>query len=414
MATRDEHPKPLPQWLLVAVDVAATLVLLVVGIAEMQAAGDDIFFRSFDGWALALVLLQTVPAALRRFAPIPAFVVCVAFQAVALYAGYPPTNALLAIPLALYWVAYTYSRRITGALTLAAVLVIVPWGFSDVPGATQLVLLNAVVLGAAALAGDGSKARRLYAETIEERARQAVARRETEMREAVVEERARIARELHDAVGHTVNVLVVHAGAGRVAASRDPARAAAALGEIETIGRSALSDIDRLLGLLRDDGGAEREPTHGLGDVPALVDRIRTTGLDVELLMPSHLPRIPIATGAAAYRIVQEALTNVIKHAGPASVRVAVEIDADLVLTIDDDGRGAGAADRNARSGRIGRGLIGMRERASLLGGELDAGPRTGGGYRVYARLPLPETDAPARIAATSTQPSGTNTEPTP
>ncbi len=404
MIVRSEHPKPLAPWALLAVDVIAALVLLAVGMAEMRAAGDDIFYRSFDSLALVLVVLQTMPAALRRLAPIPALTVCVAAQAVALYAGYPPTNALLAVPLALYWVAYTYSRRVTALLTAAAVLVMVPLEFSDAPGATQLVLLNAVVLGAAALAGDGSKARRLYAETIEERARQAVERRETEMREAVVEERARIARELHDAVGHTVNVLVVHAGAGRVAAGRDPQRAATALGEIESIGRSALSDIDRLLGLLRDDDEAERVPTHSLGDVPALVERIRTTGLGVELSMPETLPRIPIATGAAAYRIVQEGLTNAIKHAGPASVVVTIETDVDLRLTIEDDGRGAGAISSDTGTDRLGRGLIGMRERASLLGGELEAGPRVGGGYRVHAHLPLP----PSELAGPASAPSRT------
>ena len=262
MDVRAEHPRPLPLWVLFAVDAIAAVVLLVVGAAEMRAVGDDLSFRAFDGWAFALVVLQTLPAALRRLLPIPALAVCVAAQAVALYAGYPPTNALLAAPLALYLVAFNHSRRVSAAITAASALVIAPWAFTDASSATQLVLLNAVVLGAAALAGDASKARRLYAETIEERARQAVERRDADMREAVVEERARIARELHDAVGHTVNVLVVHAGAGRVAAAQDPQRAAAALGEIETIGRSALSDIDRLLGLLRDDGQAERQPTH--------------------------------------------------------------------------------------------------------------------------------------------------------
>jgi signal transduction histidine kinase len=406
---RSEHPKATPSWALILIDVAAVGVLFVVGIVEMRAVGDDIFFRSFDVWALMLVALQTLPAALRRIVPLPALAVCVVAQVTALLVGYPPTNALLAIPLALYSVAYTYSRRTTVAITVSSVVLFLPWELTDAPGTTQLVLLTAVIFGAAALAGDGSKARRLYAATIEERARQVVERRETEMREAVVEERARIARELHDAVGHTVNVLVVHAGAGRVAAGQDPQRAAQALGEIESIGRAALTDIDRLLGLLRQDGVAGRQPTQGIGDVPALVERIRTTGVDVELTAPADLPRIPVATGAAAFRIVQEALTNVIKHAGPAKVRVVIEVDGDLRLSVEDDGRGA-AAERSADTGRIGRGLIGMRERATLLGGELTAGPRPGGGYRVAAQLPLPESDAietesAAVVAAASTEP---------
>ncbi len=396
----------MPSWLLTSIDVVAVTLLFVVGIVEMRAAGDDIFFRSVDGWAVLLVALQTFPAALRRVAPIPALAVCVVAQATALFVGYPPTNAILAIPLALYTVASVSSRRVTAAITVGSVALFIPWELTDAPGTTQLVLLTGVMFGAAALAGDGSKARRLYAAAIEERARQDVERRETEMREAVVEERARIARELHDAVGHTVNVLVVHAGAGRVAARQDPERAAQALGEIESIGRAALTDIDRLLGLLREDGDAVRQPTQGLGDVPALVERIRTTGVDVELTAPSALPRIPVATGAAAFRIVQEALTNVIKHAGPAKVQVLVEVDGELHVSVEDDGRGA-ATGRKPDSGRIGRGLIGMRERATLLGGELTAGPRPGGGYRVAARLPLPSqgVDEPgsARVAATTT-----------
>lgn len=395
---------------MVVVDVAAAVVLFAVGVADMSSSGHDPYFSGFDGWAAVLAAAQTLPVAMRRFAPIPALAVSVAAQAVSLYAGYPPTNSLLAIPLCLYWVAYTHRRRATSVITVVALLVIAPYGLGDAPSAAQYVLLNVVILGAATIAGDGSKARRLYAETIELRARQDVERRETEMREAVAEERTRIARELHDAIGHTINVLVVHAGAGRIAAGRDPERAAAVLGEIETIGRSALSDVDRLLGLLRDDQAA-REPTHGLGDVPALVDRMRTTGLRAELAMPDALPRIPVATGAGAYRIVQEALTNAIKHAGPAQVRVSIEVGTELEVTIVDDGRGAGAVDPNRPTNRVGRGLIGMRERAHLLGGHLDASPRPGGGFRVHARLPLPARDATGRTPGDA---STTETETAP
>lgn len=406
MEVRVEHPKAMPSWALTAIDVVAVGVLFAVGVVEMRAVGDDIFYRSFDTWALVLVALQTLPAAARRVAPVPSLAVCVVAQAGALLVGYPPTNAILAIPLALYMVAFTSSRRTTFAITVGCVGLFLPWELTDAPGTTQLVLLSAVMFGAAALAGDGSKARRLYAAAIEERARQDVERRETEMREVVVEERARIARELHDAVGHTVNVLVVHAGAGRVAAEHDPQRAVRALGEIESIGRAALTDIDRLLGLLREDGAAERQPTQTLSDVPALVDRIRTTGIDVELEMATGLPYLPVATGAAAYRIVQEALTNVIKHAGMARVRVVVEIDDELHVVVEDDGRGA-ASESTRNPDRVGRGLIGMRERATMLGGELVAGPRPGGGYRVSARLPLSPrrtdvTESAAVTAATS------------
>jgi len=171
---------------MLGIDVVAAAVLLVVGVADMRAV-DDASFRSFGGWALALAALQTLPVAVRRLTPIPALVVCVAAQAVALYVDYPPTNALLAVPLIIYWIAYVFSRRVSALLTVASVIAVVPYAFSDAPAAAQFVLLQTVVLAAAALAGDGSKARQLYADTIAERARQETERRETEMREAVVE-----------------------------------------------------------------------------------------------------------------------------------------------------------------------------------------------------------------------------------
>jgi signal transduction histidine kinase len=267
----------------------------------------------------------------------------------------------------------------------------VPAVLVGTPAAGDL-LLGAVIFSAGAIAGDGAKARRLYATAMEQRAAQAEAQRELETREAVLAERTRLARELHDAVGHTVNVLVMHAGAGRIAAEKDLARGPAVLREIEEIGRAALTDIDRLLGLLRDGEEASREPAPGPADLPALVERLRTAGLIVDLNMPDRLPPLPQAVGSAVYRITQEALTNAFKHAGPARVSARLVVDDDrVVVTVDDDGRSGAVTPR--KDARVGRGLIGMRERVAMLGGQLHAGPRPDGdGFRVHAILPIDDT----------------------
>ena len=204
---------------------------------------------------------------------------------------------------------------------------------------------------------------------------------------AVADERARIARELHDAVGHAVNVMVMHAGAARLAAKDD--RAIETLRKIEQVGRSALSDLDRMLGLLHDqaDRGVPLEPARKIEDIVRLVDGMRAGGAEIHLdNRCSSLDETKAhRTGAAAYRIVQEALTNAVKHAGKARIDVTISCTDELLeVEVVDDGLGAAAPTRPGG----GRGIIGMTERAKELGGHLVAEPLRGGGFRVKALIP--------------------------
>jgi signal transduction histidine kinase len=208
------------------------------------------------------------------------------------------------------------------------------------------------------------------------------------MRLAATAERARIARELHDVVAHSLSVVIAQADGGRYAGKNDPEAATGALEAIAATGRQALTDMRSLLGVLRDGGGEEYAPQPDVGSIPALVEDVRASGLDVDLLVEGEPQPMPAGPQLAAYRIVQESLTNVLKHAGPASrawVRLQWRPDA-LELSVLDDGRGASAAMVDSDGG--GQGLRGMWERASLHGGRLDAGPRTGGGFGVHAALP--------------------------
>lgn len=204
---------------------------------------------------------------------------------------------------------------------------------------------------------------------------------------AAIQERARIAREMHDVVAHTLSVVVAQADGGRFAASSDPAAAARTLETIADVSRSALTEMRSLLGVLRDaDGEVALGPQPSLDDIPGVVAQARDAGLDVSLVVTGTPHALPIGAGLAAHRIVQEALTNVRRHAGPkakAYVQLAWEPDA-LVATVSDDGRGAAAPGDG-----VGQGIVGMMERASMFGGTLTAGPKAGGGWVVRARLPV-------------------------
>jgi signal transduction histidine kinase len=291
-------------------------------------------------------------------------------------------------------------------LGLAAVLLVEPVALLD-PRDTPYsswsdVAVGLLILTAVWVFGDSRRTRREQVEMIEERAVRAERERDEQARLAVREERTRIAREMHDIVAHSVSVMVVQAGAARRLVERDPPAAAEAAGQVEATGRDALREMRRAVGVLRADGEgdvtgasappAALEPQPALSDVPGLVAGYRDAGLDVRLRTDGE-PR-PLASGVelAAFRIVQEALTNTIKHAGPAraEVRIAYGPDA-LTVVVADDGRGAGF-----EPGPGGHGIAGMRERVTVYDGDLDAGPHPGGGFRVRARLPLEATAATA------------------
>jgi signal transduction histidine kinase len=220
-----------------------------------------------------------------------------------------------------------------------------------------------------------------------EREQRAVLKQRTD----VLEERTMLAHELHDSLGHTLTMMVVQSGAAGHVFDQDPEFARQALGNIETSGRQALGELDRILGLLREGDRGERAPQPDLSRIPALIDQLQVAGLEVRLVTEGAVDRVPREVSRYGYRIVQEALTNVLKHAGavPADVRIHRTAGALEVEVCDDGPAGGPPASAGATGLGGGRGLVGVRERVALLGGSVEAGPRPDGGFRVWARLPI-------------------------
>lgn len=210
-----------------------------------------------------------------------------------------------------------------------------------------------------------------------------------ETRTGVLEERAKLARELHDAVGHTVTVMVVQAGAGRHVFDRDPQFAKDALENIETSGRKALTELDRILGLMRGDDDPERSPQADLSHLDDLISEVRDAGLPVRLEVQGEIDDLPEDIDRSAYRIVQEALTNVMKHAGSVGTTVRLQRRSDALEIEVVNGPGELAP--KPSSNRRGHGLVGISERATLFGGQSEHGPLPDGGYRVWVVLPVVE-----------------------
>jgi signal transduction histidine kinase len=370
--------------------VDSALAGLVVVVTVLLPAGT---FSDSPSSALLLGLLLTVPLAWRRRATVPAAAVVTAaglIEVVALNDFLPANVAALFMVYALAAYAPRWASRAGLALGLfgaaIAALRYFSTGVSDALIPTAGAIAIAVV--AAWALGDLRRSRLLRIDGLEERARLLEIERDQEMRLAATAERARIARELHDVVAHSLSVVIAQADGGRYAGKNDPEAATGALEAIAATGRQALTDMRSLLGVLRDGGGEEYAPQPDVGSIPALVEDVRASGLDVDLLVEGEPQPMPAGPQLAAYRIVQESLTNVLKHAGPASrawVRLQWRPDA-LELSVLDDGRGASAAMVDSDGG--GQGLRGMWERASLHGGRLDAGPRAGGGFGVHAALP--------------------------
>lgn len=242
------------------------------------------------------------------------------------------------------------------------------------------------VVAAAWFAGLLQRVRRAYILELEDRAKRIEREAAQQVQLAANEERSRIAREMHDVVAHSLSVMIVQADGALYASKNDPAAAPRALETISETGRSSLQQMRGLLGILRaEESDVQLAPVPGAVDVPALVEQVAANGLDVTLEVLGDLGRVPAATGLTVYRVVQESLTNTLKHAGPG---VKAEVDlrvttTDVRIRVDDDGRGASAVD-----GR-GHGLRGVRERIALHTGTVEAGPRSGGGYRVSAVIPL-------------------------
>jgi signal transduction histidine kinase len=312
--------------------------------------------------------------------------------------GVTPLDA--AAPIALYTVANAPLRRVLSyaALVVSVGCALLPkllalpadyfgvWGWSLVPP---------VAMAVAWLLGDRARTRRLYLEQVTARARDLERDRDRQAELAVAAERARIARDLHDAVAHGLSIVVIQAQAAAGAMEKRPATARAALASIVATGRDSLAEMRRLLGLTRPEG-PELAPLPGLRDLPGLVERVRAVGLPVSLRVDGDAGAVSPGVGLCAYRIVQEALTNALRHAGPgATVEATLHCGADEVeLTVRDTGRGAGGAPDECR----GNGLRGMRERVAMLGGTVTVGDAPDGGFQVRAELP--PTDEPAQRLA--------------
>jgi signal transduction histidine kinase len=236
------------------------------------------------------------------------------------------------------------------------------------------------------VAGRALRSRTLLARELAEQAARSEAEREERAARAIADERARIARELHDVVAHSLTVMVIQAGAARRIVDTQPERVVEVADTIKRMGSEALDEMRRLVGVLREEGeGAALAPQPTMADIESLVERARGAGLDVELDVRGERAALPPGVDLSAYRVIQEALTNTIKHARASRATVTVTHSSDaLEIAISDDGSGGEAVLPSA-----GQGLVGMRERVTLYGGTLDAAPRAGGGFEVRARFPL-------------------------
>jgi signal transduction histidine kinase len=363
-----------------ATDFLLGLTLAALVLSDIFTSGG---YLTGSNWVyVPVAVLMTVPLAWRRHAPLVVVALVMgAFAAQSLILDPTPTPDVELIPalIAAYSVAVHGERWVAfvgGGLSLAAGLV---WlGVDDF-------LLPIVTFGGAWFAGRLVQKRQLYAQAFAERARVLERERDANARVAAAEERVRIAREMHDVVGHSVSVMVVQAGAERLALGEERPATREALLAIERTGREALAEMSRLLGILRKEGeGLSLAPRPSLAQVDVLVQTVRDAGVPVELRVEGEQTDLPPGVDVSAYRIVQEALTNVVKHAGPARASVVVRYGSRTVeVEVADDGR------RSFNGNTAGYGLAGMRERVELHGGTLEAGSRSEGGFRVKARLPL-------------------------
>ncbi|WP_211297302.1 sensor histidine kinase [Geodermatophilus tzadiensis] len=340
---------------------------------------------------VVVTLLAWAPALARARAPLPAFGV-----SVAVVVGWWLVHGLelryllpagAAVLLLLVWVVDRCAPRTAAAAVATCLAVPVLAGAAALagrPGGAAVVPLAAVTV-TAAVVGRDRRTRRAYLEALEDRAARAERERDARARVAVVEERARIARELHDVVAHNLSVMTALADGAGFAPGTGQAREAVA--QIAATGRQALAEMHRLVGVLRtDDDPAERAPAPGLADLTGVVEQVRAAGLPTVLRVTGRPRPLPAGAQLAVHRLVQEALTNTLRHArGARSAEVRLDWRAaELAVEVTDDGAPAAAA-----PDRAGHGLVGMRERVAAWDGSVTAGPRPAGGWRVAAVLPL-------------------------
>jgi signal transduction histidine kinase len=373
------------------------------------------------------VVLTAAPLAFRRTYPTTAF--CVIVLAIIATNQYSTAITIAAAVFAAYF-AVVYSKNRPAALgCLVAGAIIAAFDYSKIGPQVPAWLIPLLVLLPTVALGYLMRMWRQRAGVSAARLVRAEAGHVAATRRAVAEERARIAAELHDVVTHNVSVMVVQAGAGRRVLDTSPAVAREAMIAIEASGRTAMTELRHLLGLLAPPAGPELDssaaagasglagvpdavgtapdqgglrPQPGLDDIPALVGRVRATGLPVELSVTGTKRELPQGPDLAAYRVVQEALTNVIKHASTARTNVRIDYRArDLLIDVSNARAAAGGAGPGSAVGvgGSGRGLIGLRERIAIYGGSLEVGPRPAGGWRVRATIPQEPAQEPAPVS---------------
>jgi signal transduction histidine kinase len=384
------------QWL--AIDVGLAALFLAASVATM--VGDLIHgSASTRYWVLfsLLVVVATVPVAVRRRAPVFALVCTCGATAVTTMLGHP-LAPIPVIALPLYSLTVAYPRRMSLVALLlveasALVTLLVSALLRPVTGDVTSTLLLAA---AAWFAGDSVRTRRAYQAGLVGQAEERQRREADQAQRTLVEERLDIARELHDVVAHSLSVIAIQSGVGRLVIDTQPEEARAALEAVERTSRSALDELRRVLGVLRRDGGPELAPAPAIADIGGMVAEVREAGVPVELAVLGTAPELPRGLELSVYRIVQEALTNVAKHAGSAPTRVCIQFRGDAVsVDVANQPPRTELERRRAREAAAEphpgghHGIVGMHERAAAFGGTLVAAPLPDGGFAVQARLPI-------------------------
>lgn len=389
-------------WQDALVALAVVLVEAALTLTAPADLTDDLRVRD-DGWP-ALIgwhVAATTPIVLRRVAPWAGVGLAVAMIGAGFAIDQRPVSS------GVTFLALTYTTAARFPLSRAALAAVLLWApvlimaaalpqLATTAGVSRayVISLNVLVALVCFFIGRTVHARRATIRALEDRARTAEENQRALAEQAVADERRRIARELHDVVAHHVSVMGVLATGARRMLSRDPAAADEALGTIEETSRTALREMRRLLDVLRTDAepAAELAPQPGLAGIEALVEQVREAGLPVTVRVDGVPTPLDPGVALTIYRIVQEALTNTLKHAGAATAEVRLSFGVHwLIVEVTDTGRGP-----SPDSGRsTGHGLVGMRERVALYGGTLRVGPRPGGGFRVYAKMPMEHLGAP-------------------
>jgi signal transduction histidine kinase len=399
----DPHPPLLQrisprQWF--AIDVGFSVLFFLGGAAGIFVGNHALKHPHHAALVVIALCFATFPIALRRRFPLPVLIVVTGALAVAtvLGQGFAP-QPVVALPL--YMVAVGYERRVS-AIALCAVEAVLlgSLGIAVILRPTGGdVTFSILLAGATWFVGDSIRARRAYIAGLTLQAEERQRREVERVEQSIAEERLQIARELHDIVAHSLSVIAIQSGVGRHVLDLQPEEAGKALAAVEMTSRSALVELRRVLGVLRHDDSDKPSltPAPGIDDLDQLLVQFRAAGVPVELRQRGTIVRLLPSMDLSVFRIVQEALTNVTKHAGGASAKVDIsfEDDAVVVSVVDDGSTLVNSNNSILDSGdeaRAHHGIIGMRERAAVFGGSLTAGPRQGGGFEVRAWVPIDPT----------------------